>query len=75
MFQLKTVFSYGLNDQIGDVSKEENTHALAGKTFPHLARNCPRVIRESRHQNHNVMTAEYFLKIFVKSWILTCQMY
>ena len=67
MFQPKTVFPCGLNDQIGDVSKEENTNAPAGKKFPHLARNYPRVIRESCHQNHNVMTAKYFLKIFVKS--------
>ena len=67
MLQLRTVFPCGLNDRIGDEPKKEDNHVLVGKWFPPLARNHPRVTRGNCHQDLNVITTEYFFKLFCKN--------
>lgn len=74
MLQLIAVFLYDLNNHIGIEPEKEHTHFLAGKRFPPLVKIHPLVNKVNQHQAHSVVTAEHFLKLFCKSWIMIHQM-
>ena len=62
IYQLRTLYPYGLNDRIGNEYKNDNTHRLVGKRFPPLNRTCPRIRRGIAHNNALSMEPSIFIQ-------------
>jgi len=63
MLKLRTVFPYGLNDEIGSEYKNEDRSCI-GRIFPPLKRNFSRISRGAKRKSSNGLSAKDFFRKF-----------
>ena len=66
MLLLRTVFTCGSNDRVGEKPKKQDTHELVGKRFSPLSKNHTQVTRRNCHQARNIITPGHFMIFFCK---------
>ena len=61
MLELRTVYLYGLIDQLGDEYKTDDAHVLVDKRFPSLLRKHNRISGGSSHKSNISLSPDEFL--------------